>query len=278
MKHQIFISFALLFLSIFFTQTSSQSPAAAPVQAPVLATPPPVQVPPTHGYINVANILERAGRFSVFTRLLKATDSNSELVVELNHTHNGVTIFAPTDAAFSGLQAGTLNSLTDQEKVKLVKFHIVPTFLSGSQFQTVSNPVKTQAGKGGRLTLNVTTTGNSVNITTGVTNTTISGNVYNDNQLAIYQIDQVLQPMELFAPNLPPAPAPSPAHKAHAHAHARAPSALPMAPAPDKQKKAPVVASPIVSINDVSGAMSENAHINGVMLLAAGAVAAMLYL
>ncbi|XP_065867919.1 fasciclin-like arabinogalactan protein 12 [Euphorbia lathyris] len=274
MKHQIFFSFSLLFLFFFFTQTTSQSPAAAPVQVPVLATPPPVQVPPSHGYINVANILEGAGHFSVFTRLLKATDSNSELVVELNHTHNGVTIFAPTDAAFSGLQAGTLNSLTDQEKVKLVKFHIVPIFLSGNQFQTVSNPLKTQAGKGGRLTLNVTTTGSSVNISTGVTNTTISGNVYNDNQLAIYQVDQVLQPMELFAPNLPPAPAPSPVHKAHAHAGA--PAASLMAPPPEKPKKAPVVESPpTVSINDVSAAMSSNGHIDTVMLLAAGAVAAM---
>ncbi|KAF2283346.1 hypothetical protein GH714_002450 [Hevea brasiliensis] len=209
-------SLSLLILFICHTKTVSLSPAAAPVQAPTVAPvqappPPAAQIPVLPGPINVVNILERAGHYSLFVRLLKATQSDTELTVELNHTHNGITIFAPTDGAFSGLKVGTLNSLSDGDKVKLVKFHISPIYISPSQFQTVSNPLKTQAGKGGRMALNVTTTGSAVNITTGVINTTISGTIYNDNQLAIYQIDQVLLPMELFAPNLPPAPAPAPA-------------------------------------------------------------------
>ncbi|KAF2300580.1 hypothetical protein GH714_014147 [Hevea brasiliensis] len=139
-----------------------------------------------------------------------------------------------SDGAFSGLKGGTLNSLTDGDKIELVKFHIVPTFISTSQFQTVSNPVRTLAGAGNRFALNVTTAGNLVNITTGLTNTTISGTVYTDSRLAIYQVDRVLLPLDMFTPK-PPSPAPSPA------------------PAPEKPTKAPIVESPVAP-KDLSGA------------------------
>jgi hypothetical protein len=46
-----------------------------------------------------------------------------------------------------------------------------------------------------------------VNITTGLTNTSLSGTVYTDNQLAIYKIEKVLLPKDIFGSNAP-APAP----------------------------------------------------------------------
>lgn len=106
-------------------------------------------------------------------------------------------------------KTGTLNSLNDQEKVELLQFHMIPTFLSLSNFQTVSNPVRTQAGDAYEFPLNVTTSGNSVNVSSGLTNTSISGTVYSDNQLAVYQIDSVLKPIGIFQPR-PPPPAPAP--------------------------------------------------------------------
>jgi hypothetical protein len=118
-----------------------------------------------------------------------------------------------------------------------VKFHVVPTFLSASQFQTVSNPLGTWAGTGSRLPLNVTSYPNSVNITTGLTNTSLSGTVYTDNQLAIYKIEKVLLPKDIFASN---APAPAP-----------------VAPAPEKPSKAVpavTVESPAASV-DISSAL-----------------------
>lgn len=48
-----------------------------------------------------------------------------------------------------------------------------------------------------------------MNITTGIVNTTVSGTVYTDNQLAVYQVDKVLLPWSIFGPT-PPAPAPAP--------------------------------------------------------------------
>lgn len=71
--------------------------------------------------------------------------------------------------------------------------------------------MRTQAGDDpDRLALNVTSSGNQVNMTTGIVNTTVGGTVYSDNQLAVYQLDKVLLPRDFFVPK-PPAPAPAPA-------------------------------------------------------------------
>ncbi|EOY33047.1 FASCICLIN-like arabinogalactan-protein 11 [Theobroma cacao] len=201
MKQHLFILSFLLLSFLRCPQTLAQAPALAPALAPA---------PP--GPTNVTKILEKAGQFTLFIRLLKATAVANQLLGQLNNTNNGMTIFAPTDNAFSSLKSGTLNSLSDEQKVELVQFHIIPTYLSSTQFQTISNPLRTQAGDSadGKFPLNVTTSGNSVNITTGLTNTSVSGTIYTDGQLAVYQVDKVLQPLQIFDPR-PPAPAPAPA-------------------------------------------------------------------
>ena len=81
--------------------------------------------------------------------------------------------------------------------------------MSTSQFQTVSNPIKTLAGAGSGFTLNVTTTESLVNVSSRLTRTYMSGIVYTDGKVTIYQVDKVLLPLDLFAPK-PPAPAPAP--------------------------------------------------------------------
>ncbi|KAF2283343.1 hypothetical protein GH714_002435 [Hevea brasiliensis] len=130
---------------------------------------------------------------------------------QLKSSGDGITILVPSDSAFSILRADTLNSLADKEKVELVQFHVLTQFLLLSQFDTVSNPVMTLAGSSGRLLLNITVTGNVVNITTGIDYATISDTIYTDNQVAIYQIDKMLLPFDLFAPGPVPAkPAESP--------------------------------------------------------------------
>ncbi|KDP44072.1 hypothetical protein JCGZ_05539 [Jatropha curcas] len=234
------VSFLLFFL-LHPTKTLAQGPAAAPA-------------PP--GPTNVTKVLEKAGQFTVFIRLLKATQEDVTLNGQLNNTNNGITIFAPSDSAFQSLKSGTLNSINDQEKAELVQFHIIPTYVSSSQFQTLSNPVATQAGSGDRFQLNVTTTGNAVNISTGLTNTSVSGSIYTDGQLAVYQVDKVLLPIDIFTPK-PPTPAP--------------------APEISKKKKAKAIADSPVSTKDVSGAESFIIS-NNVVLFGVGIVTAILSL
>ncbi|XP_077237028.1 fasciclin-like arabinogalactan protein 12 [Tasmannia lanceolata] len=193
MKYLFFFSFILL---LNFTPTTLAQSSPSPTPTP-------------SGPLNISAVLEKAGQFGTLIRLLKSTHVSDQINTQLNNSNQGLTLFAPTDNAFSTLKSGTLNSLSDQQKVSLVQFHIIPTFLSVSNFQTVSDPVLTQAGNGnGRYPLNVTTTGNSVNITTGIVNTTVGGTIYTDGQLAVYQVDSVLLPIDIFGP---PAPAPAPA-------------------------------------------------------------------
>ncbi|CAA2985100.1 fasciclin-like arabinogalactan protein 11 [Olea europaea var. sylvestris] len=188
------LSMLLLVLLFYCTKTLAQTPAQAPAPA---------------GPTNITKILEKAGQFTMFIRLLSITQVGDQINTQLNNSNQGLTVFVPTDNAISSLKSGILNSLSDQQKVALVQFHVLPTFLSMSQFQTASNPLRTQAGNddNGQFPLNVTTSGNQVNVSTGVDDATVANTIYTDNQLAVYQVDKVLLPLSIFGS---PAPVPAP--------------------------------------------------------------------
>ncbi|KDP29103.1 hypothetical protein JCGZ_16492 [Jatropha curcas] len=190
--------FSTIFLFLIFILYSSASYAQNPSPAP-------------SGPTNITAILEKAGQFTTFIKLMKSTQEADQINTQLNNSNQGLTVFAPPDNAFANLKPGTLNSLTDQGKVQLVQFHILPSFIAMSQFQTVSNPLRTQAGNSanGEFPLNVTTSGNQVNVTTGVDTATVANTIYTDGSLAVYQVDQVLLPLDLFGAPAAPAPAPS---------------------------------------------------------------------
>nr|TKR85335.1 fasciclin-like AGP 4 [Populus alba] len=255
----IFSSFPPLCQYLFRSVTScSPSTDTAAVVAQPPATTPTQAASATWHSTNVTKILEKAGHFTIFIRLLRSTQEESHLFSALNDSSSGVTIFAPTDSAFSELKSGTLNTLSDGDKSELVKFHVVPTFLSTSQFQTVSNPLGTWAGTGSRLPLNVTSYPNSVNITTGLTNTSLSGTVYTDNQLAIYKIEKVLLPKDIFA--------------------SKAPAPAPVAPAPEKPTKAvpaATVESPVAPVDISSALMFAHNNVVGSVGMVAAAMFAL---
>ncbi|KAM3340102.1 fasciclin-like arabinogalactan protein 11 [Capsicum galapagoense] len=180
----------------------------APILSPIVVSAP---APGPSGPPNVIKILAKAGSCSTFIKLLQITHEVGEITSYLNKS-NSLTMFVPPDGAFLNLKTGTLNSFSDQRKADLVKFHILPSYFSLSQFQTASNPVPTQAGgtTNREFPINITTNGTAVNITTGIVNASLTSTIYTDNQLAIYQVDKVLLPLKFFVPPLPPAPAPEP--------------------------------------------------------------------
>ncbi|KAL3618601.1 Fasciclin-like arabinogalactan protein 11 [Castilleja foliolosa] len=185
-------SIVILILLQYWTSTSAQTLAPAPA-----------------GPTNITQILEKAGQYTTLIRLFKTTQVGDQINAQLNNSNQGggLTVFAPTDNSFSALPSGTLNSLSDQQKVSLIQFHILPTFFTMAQFQTVSNPLRTQAGDSaaGAFPLNVTTSGNQVNVSTGVDDATVANTVYTDGQLAVYQVDKVLLPLSLFGTAAPAA-------------------------------------------------------------------------
>ncbi|KAG5029535.1 hypothetical protein AAZX31_05G150800 [Glycine max] len=178
--------------------------------------PTPTTIIPKGPTIDIVQILRKAKRFSVLTRLLKTTQLINQLNSQLvTSSSGGLTLFAPEDSAFSKLKAGFLNSLTDRQKVELLQFHTLSSVISISNFDTLTNPVQTQAGDDPqRLQLNVTTYGGSqVSMATGAVNASVTGTVYSDNKLAIYQVDKVLLPLDLVLPSKAPAPSPALARK-----------------------------------------------------------------
>ncbi|KAK4358694.1 hypothetical protein RND71_020923 [Anisodus tanguticus] len=197
MKHQILSSLSLILPILHFSTSTLAQTATAPAPS---------------GPINITQILEKAGQFTTLIRLMKVTSVGDQINTQLNNSNQGMTVFAPTDNAFSSLKSGTINSLNAQQQVALLQFHVLPNFISMTQFQTVSNPLRTQAGDAspGDFPLNVTTSGNQVNVSTGVDDATVANTIYTDGQLAVYQVDKVLQPMSIFAAAAP-ATAPAPA-------------------------------------------------------------------
>jgi len=151
---------------------------------------------------------------------------NSQL---LTIKSGGLTILAPDDSAFSELKPGFLNTLSNEKKLELLQFHVISDFVSSSNFDTLTNPVRTLAGnKPGKVELNVISYGGNVNISTGSVNTTINGIIYTDKHLAIYKVGKVLIPSEFF-----------PAKKIVAEVPALAPAPVIVdakAPKPEKEK------------------------------------------
>ncbi|XP_020215355.1 fasciclin-like arabinogalactan protein 12 [Cajanus cajan] len=272
MNNQSLLSFSLALLVSFFycTTTLAQlSPAVAPVK-PVQPAPTPLaeapkqplvpslpQSPsdstPDTAALDIVGILRKAKSFNILIRLMKTTQLINQLNAQLLTTKSGgITILAPDDSAFSELKAGFLNSLSDGQKLELLQFHVISDYVSSSNFDTLTNPVRTLAGaKPGKVELNVISYGGSVNISTGEVNTTITGIIYTDKHLAIYKVGKVLLPMDFFAVAKAPAKGPS-----------LAPQPSAKAPKPDKDPLSPdsSESSQINSTNENSSTVKINVH------------------
>jgi len=182
----------------------------------------PAPGPSPPGELNLTSILESGGQYSTLLRLLQATRISEQLTSQLKNSYDGLTFFAPNDNAFTKLKTGTLNGLTDQQKIQLLLYHVLPRYYSVTTFQTASNPLPTEAsGPGGMYSVNVTTTTTShlVNMSTGVVDVPISSTLSAKFPLAVYSVDDVLLPVQLFGTSPKgKASAPAPAGQAGAAA------------------------------------------------------------
>ncbi|XP_020087798.1 fasciclin-like arabinogalactan protein 9 [Ananas comosus] len=199
------LAFFLAITAAFLTNAAAAVAAPAPSPSPAA--------------IDITGILDKGSQYTTFKRLLKATEAYQEILTQLDDSSDGVTLLAPTDDAFKALKPGTLNKLTAQDESELVLYHVLPQYYTFDSFATASNPVRTQAsGYDGVDTVNVTSTGvNQVYVSTGVVGTTITNAVYLKYPVAVYSLEKVLLPNELFGPessrrplNSPPAPAAKP--------------------------------------------------------------------
>ncbi|CAH2046513.1 unnamed protein product [Thlaspi arvense] len=194
----------LLLLAAVFLSTDVTAQSAAPALSQA-------------GPINVTAILEKGGQFVTFMRLLNITQAGNQINIQVNSSSEGMTVLAPTDNAFENLKPGTLNKLSPDDQVKLVLYHVSPKFYSLDDLLSVSNPVRTQAsGRDGAVYgLNFTGQGNQVNVSTGVVEARVNNALRQELPLAVYVVDMVLLPEEMFGEDKisPPQVAPGPEPK-----------------------------------------------------------------
>ncbi|VVA89871.1 unnamed protein product [Arabis nemorensis] len=189
----------LLLIAAMLLSTETMAQPTAPAPGPA-------------GPINLTQILEKGGQFTTFMHLLNITQVGNQVNIQVNSSSEGMTVFAPTDNAFQNLKPGTLNKLSSDEQVKLILYHISPKFYTLDDLLSVSNPVRTQASgrDNGVYGLNFTGQANQVNVSTGYVETRISNALREQRPLAVYVVDMVLLPGEMFGEHKlsPVAPAP----------------------------------------------------------------------
>jgi len=162
--------------------------ASAPVEAP--------------NEVNITAVLVKAG-CGIFSDLLNAT---GVIRTYEDAVYSGLTVFAPTDPAFKGLQS-QLNQLSPENKESLLKYHALPAYSPHSTLKFSKARIKTLASTAPhKYDLTVSSAGDVVTLNTGVNKATITSTLLDDAPLVILTVNGVLKPKELFS--LAPAPAP----------------------------------------------------------------------
>lgn len=169
---------------------------------------------PTPVGINVTDVLVKAMNFNFLVSLMEASGVVSEFDSE--EAGAGITIFAPSDDAFSALKPDTLQGLTAEKKAVILKYHVLLSYYPLGSLQTIVNPVQptlaTQAMGAGSYTLNITRMDGMVAVNTGIVQAPVTQTVFDQKPLSIFGVPKVLLPIEIFGTKSPaPSPAPSPA-------------------------------------------------------------------
>ncbi|TVU05245.1 hypothetical protein EJB05_48403, partial [Eragrostis curvula] len=191
-----------------FAQKHKSPPAPA---APILP-PAPAPAPGPH-HVDLADLLSVAGPFNTFLDYLQKTNVLETFQNQANNTKEGITIFVPKNSAFAALKETTFANLTKDQLKSLILYHALPKFYSLAEFNKLSsqNPVPTFAGS--QYTINVTDNMGTIHVKSMWSNPKLSSSVLSTYPVAVYEVDKVLLPMQIFKsePPLAPAPAPAPA-------------------------------------------------------------------
>lgn len=174
-------------------------------RAPIVETPAPAPAP---AYVDLADLLSLAGPYGTFLDYLTKTDVIKTFQSQANDTKQGVTVFAPLDSAFAAVDGGALSNLTTDQLRSLMLHHAMPRYHPLSAFTALAaaSPVSMFAYK-----VNVTDHAGMIGVASGWATAKLVSSVYSTSPVAVYALDSVLLPKEIFpaAPEVTPAPAPA---------------------------------------------------------------------
>ncbi|KAG8477377.1 hypothetical protein CXB51_030748 [Gossypium anomalum] len=185
--------------------------------------------------VNITGLLEKAG-CKTFASLLT---NSGVLKTYKSALDKWLIVFAPSDEAFKAESFPDLSKLTNAEQVSFLEYHTSPDYKPKGTLKTTKDPISTLATNGtGKYDLTVTTIDDSVTLHIGIGPSRVAEAVFDSPPVAIFTVDNVLLPSELFdkSPSLAPAPEP-------VSSPLPTPSLSP-SPSPMSEKLSPLAASP----------------------------------
>ncbi|KAL5206307.1 hypothetical protein ABZP36_034516 [Zizania latifolia] len=218
--------FAAVVVAVLLSSPALAQKKSPPAPAPATVSLPPSPAPaPAPHYVDLAELLSVAGPFHTFLNYLEKTNVIETFQSQANKTDEGVTIFVPKDSAFAAIKKSTFSNLTGDQLKTLLLYHAFPRFYSLAEFKNLSalNPVNTFAGS--PYTLNLTDDMGSIYVQSMWSKPKISSSVYATDPVAVYALNKVLLPMQIFSKDPPLAPAPAPAPESGASDLAPGPAA-----------------------------------------------------
>ncbi|KAJ0593221.1 putative fasciclin-like arabinogalactan protein [Helianthus annuus] len=171
---------------------------------------PEAEAPTAAPDLNLTSLLDRDGCQS-FHNLLTTSGAIGTF---LSSVEAGVTVFCPDDDAITAF-APKYKNLTAAEKTSLLLYHGIPVYNSMGMLRSSNGLMNTLATEGAKKKYDFTVQndGNDVKLKTKVVTATVTGTVVDDEPIAIYTLDKVLQPRELFKGAVEEADEPAPAPK-----------------------------------------------------------------
>ena len=175
----IIVMFSWVVIATLDAQTPSPIPLDTPGAAPTASAPATTKE-------DLISALKAAGNFKTFLKAVEAADLTSVL-----QKPGPLTVFAPTDTAFSKLPTGTLDDLLKPENkaklVKLLSYHVANGKFTAAEL-TKADEVKTLEGT--EIDVDTSTDGKTIQ----VDDAKILGSDIEASNGVLHAIDSVLQP------------------------------------------------------------------------------------
>ncbi|XP_009595320.1 fasciclin-like arabinogalactan protein 4 [Nicotiana tabacum] len=154
--------------------------------------------------LNITKTLIDGHNFNVAASMLTASGVEQEF--EDDEGGAGITLFVPTDQAFSDLKSSVrFQSLSAEKKADVLRFHVLHSYYPLGSLQSIVNPVQptlaTEKNGAGSFTLNISRVNGSVAIDTGIVQASVTRTVFDQNPVAIFGVSTVLLPREFFGKN-----------------------------------------------------------------------------
>ncbi|CAI0378795.1 unnamed protein product [Linum tenue] len=216
---------------------------------------------PAPAAMNLTGIMSAHG-CKVFADTLLAYPDASKTFQE--SMDGGLTVFCPMDDPFKAFLPRFKN-LTAAGKVSLLEFFGVPVYMSMSMLKSNNGVMNTLATDGAsKYDFTVQNDGEQVTLKTKSTTALVTGTLIDEQPLAVYTIDKVLLPRELFkdAPSPTPAPAPAPEKAAEAPKSGKKKKSSKAPPSSDDDADSPAPADGPEADSEDQEAADENAALS----------------